>query len=462
MGRIGAHYLNYEFHRRNVNSAFAQGLDWALIKGCTFLNVLWQKDGFEPYVMQPEMVGVLREDVNGLHRQEAFVTTSYISMDQFKQYAKGRPDEEKLLKKVRSRAKNERIEDKFNNDFYHQIIIGGIASQGQPLSGKASAQIFGMPVPKLAPKVMQNLLVCHTLWVQDDDREDWTTIQMIEPDIIIEGKIKRRNLSGVKGETGIVQICPNQVDGYFWGISEFDPLRPLQDQVNLRVADINRILKKRARPSAIGMGLQGDSDQIKKALDSPDGIFVDSGPSGGKYQPVLPDAPTDAFESLKNTVDMFYEVAGSSPIMRGQGESGVRSGVHAETLVRTASPRLRDRALTVERQCGDIGDFCFKLLQAKEPRAFCTEAGDEFLLSQLPDDAKVTVDSHTSSPAFSEDNKQMALALKKVGAIDDESLIEMLQPPNMDELIHKARERAQAQAQLIQAHPEILTHGKKK
>jgi hypothetical protein len=159
---------------------------------------------------------------------------------------------------------------------------------------------------------------------------------------------------------------------------------------------------------------------------------------------------------------MFYEVAGTAPIMRGQGESGVRSGVHAETLVKTGSPRLRDRALAVERQCSDVGDFCLKMLQSKEARAFVTSKGDEFLLSQLPEDVKVTVDSHTSSPAFSDDNRQLAFMLAKAQAIDAESLIEMTHPPMQDELIHRAREKKEMEAKLVQDHPELLSKGKKR
>jgi hypothetical protein len=461
MSKIASHVLNYEFHRCNINQTVSQGIDWALVKGCTLVNILWERTGLSPYLWQPEMCGVLREDVNDLQRQEAFVTTSYISFDQFLQRIKDHPEEEKMIKKVKQMARREQPGEQMNNDFYHQIIIGGINTPQQTNNQKASAQIFGMPVPKLDPKVMSNLLVCHTLWVQDDDREDWTTIQMIEPGIVIEGKLQRRNLSGVKGETGFMKICPNEVDGYFWGNSEFTVLKPLQDMVNVRVGDINRILKRRAQPSKVALGMQGDADQIRNAINQPDGLFVDSGP-GGRIETIQPDSPTDAFDSLKSTVGMFYEVAGTAPIMRGQGESGVRSGVHAETLVKTGSPRLRDRALAVERQCSDVGDFCLKMLQSKEARAFVTSKGDEFLLSQLPEDVKVTVDSHTSSPAFSDDNRQLAFMLAKAQAIDAESLIEMTHPPMQDELIHRAREKKEMEAKLVQDHPELLSKGKKR
>lgn len=462
MGKIGAHYLNYEFGRCGVDAAMSSAVDWSLVKGCSFVKTLWGHDGFEPYVIQPEAMGVYREDINGLDRQECFTHTSYITMGQFLQRIKGHPQEQEIIDKVKKQGRSSKPEEQIENDFYHQIIIGGLSTPTSPSSNiKASAQIFGMPTPKLDPKVVQDLLVCHELWVQDDDKEDWTTIQLIEPDIIIEGKLRRRNLTGIKGETYFTQVTANPISGYFWGMSEFSPLSPLQDEVNKRVTEINRILRKRARPAWAITGYSGDSDQAKKTMDTADGVLTEAGP-GAKFDKLQPDSPSDAYENLKATVDMFDTVAGFQPIMRGQGEGGVRSGVHAETLVRTASPRMRDRALMIEKQCSDIGDFCFKLLQAKEPRAFVTKDGDEFILSQLPDDIRVHVDSHSASPAFSEDNRQLAFQLMKAGAIDAESLISMVHPPGEDQLIQRARMKAESEAKLLQDHPELLTKGKRK
>ena len=44
------------------------------------------------------------------------------------------------------------------------------------------------------------------------------------------------------------------------------------------------------------------------------------------------------------------------------------------------------------------------------------------------------MDSHSSSPVFVEDQKQTAVALLKVGAIDQSTLLDMFDPPNLQEL----------------------------
>lgn len=463
MRHLSAHYLNSEFYRCGVQETISQALDWAMIKNSAFVKILWSNDGFDSYVVQPEQMGVLREDITGLHRQEAFVHTTFITFSQFLQKIKNHPEEEKMIEKVRRRASKSRAGEQFENQFLHSMIIGGLATQANPSGNiKGSAQIFGGPTPILSPYVQNNLLVCHEVWVKDDDKEDWTTIQLIEPDIIIEGKLRHRNLTGIKGETGFKQICVNPTDGYFFGISELLPLRPLQDMINTRVSQINRVLRRRSRPSKAISGFSGDAAQAKKALDSADGLLIEGQGQALKIDNMSPDAPSDMFESLRETINMFDEVAGFTPVMRGEGESGVRSAAHGETLVRTSSPRMRDKALIVERQCGDIGDFCFKLLQAKETKTFTTFEGEEFLLSQLPDDTKVMVDSHSSSPAFSEDIRGMAYNLAKLGAISHADLIEMVHPPGESELAQKARDRDRQQAELLQQHPELLLKGKKK
>src|SRR5205823_1872120 len=132
-------------------------------------------------------------------------------------------------------------------------------------------------------------------------------------------------------------------------------------------------------------------------------------------------------------------------ILSGQGEPGVRAGNHAQTLMKTASPRLRDEALTTERQCADFADKVFVGMAAKEAQAYWVgdpmQGGNEFLLSQLPDDREIMVDSHSSSPIYEEDHKDIAGFLAKAGAVDGEDVLTMLPVPDRDRLIERLCER---------------------
>jgi hypothetical protein len=85
-----------------------------------------------------------------------------------------------------------------------------------------------------------------------------------------------------------------------------------------------------------------------------------------------------------------------------------------------------------------------------------------FLLKQLPDDARVSVDSHTASPAFQEDAERKAFNLARLGAIDHADLIMLTHPPHEDTLVARARQRAAAQAKFMQEHPELMKPGGRK
>jgi hypothetical protein len=79
-----------------------------------------------------------------------------------------------------------------------------------------------------------------------------------------------------------------------------------------------------------------------------------------------------------------------------------------------------------------------------------TDSGIEFTLHDLPDNFQVQVDSHSASPAFAEDSRQVAIALARAGAIDGEDLIHMLHPPGAELLLARLRQRQKAQAKMAQ------------
>jgi hypothetical protein len=80
------------------------------------------------------------------------------------------------------------------------------------------------------------------------------------------------------------------------------------------------------------------------------------------------------------------------------------------------------------------------------------------MLTQLAENFQVIVDSHSASPAFAEDNRQVAISLARAGAIDAEDLIHMLHPPGAELLLARLRQRKkeQAQAQAQQEQKEML------
>lgn len=473
--------LTFETHTANIDESFAEAVDWALIDGKSFVKVkpiMKKGDGalkdeelfadLEGAVVQSKYLGVLREDIAELDRQEAFTYTTWITPSMLRIQLANHPDFKEIYEKATAGVSSDTNTSQFQqSEFMKEVTLsygtGGSSAMtlnGVPNPNVGNVPLFSGPVATLDPDVIAKLIKFEEVWIKDDERDDWTTIQYIEPDIIVEGKYQHRNLCGVKGEQPFREVCANKTNGYFWGFSEFETVGGLQENLNRRWDDVDRLIQLAVRPPKFGSNVTGISEMERNALNSPGGWFTDSQP-GSKIENLAPTIPPELFNYVGKLDDMFDEVAGFKPTLSGEGSAGVRSAAHADTLVRQSSPHLRDRALRIERNYAELGDLCFKMMQAKDARQYKAKDGSEFILSQIPEDAKVEVDSHTSSPAFSEDTKQLALALRKLGAIDDADTIRLTHPQDEDALIEKAEAKAKSESELqqkaISADPSLLS-----
>lgn len=478
MGRASARFLNREFHRCGIDLNFAEAVNWALVKGATIVKTIphmkpdpkatketpermrWMYDGLQSWLIQPELFGVLREDIAELDYQDAFVCSQYLTPNAFRRAITGNPREKELYDQVLARQKKPE-ETRMDEDFFHQIIIGGVTpvnTKGTTSTGTGKVNIFGVPQPFLDPKVQRTLIRVDELWVKDDARQDYTTLRLVG-DIMVNGRDIHENLHGVVGQHGFTKICPNETAGYFWGMSEIAQIYRLQDMLNSQIDTIRQLARLKSDPPRAFIGFAGMNQQKYKVLKRAGGMIAEDSPAA-KIETLAPEIPKELFDLLEKTLQMFDDVAGFTPIISGEGEQGVRSGVHANTLHRNSSPRMRDRALLVERQLIEVGDDAMSLMQAKKARVFAADDGGQFLLDQLPDDARVTVDSHTASPAFAEDAQVKADKLIRVGAITPEDYIMLTHPPHEDRLAAQAKQRADQQAQLMaelaKTHPELL------
>jgi len=207
------------------------------------------------------------------------------------------------------------------------------------------------------------------------------------------------------------------------------------------------------------MGQTSPSDETYSTAR--DAGFITMG-QGEDVKDLTPPFPEHAFEEIKMLKDAMDDVTGFGPILSGQGEQGVRAGTHAQTLLKTASPRLRKRSLNVERQCAEMGQKVFELIRHKDPKLHTTYDGQDFIMSLLPEDIRVTVDSHSSSPIYEEDHKELAMFLEKSGSIDGEDVLDLVQVPRRELLKSRYKERMARQAAFLEKHPELLEKGHKK
>lgn len=461
---LAGRHLNREMKVRKGTIAFSMALEAAMIDCSCFIKLVWTRNGFTPRIIRQHFMGVGREDTTDFSDQDVFTHTYYLTEDQLRRLLIVNPRKNKIMERVQGSftegpVAEDQMSDILPGSYLHDIIVGGqttgISSTLLPGS-TGTVGVFGPPRPMISAQVASRLIEVTDIWVYNDVADQgaggWATIRFCEPGVVIEGEDMVRNLGDLPHDHPFIKVSPNEVPDYFWGVSEIQPVSYNQEWYANRVGNVDDIFALRARPPRSFEGFSGLTQEKMRALLTRGGTFSSDMPAGStKITSHAPDMPGEALELLKVIHSSFDEAGGMTPTLQGQGEAGVRSAAQGQQLLRMSTPRLRDKATLVEAQVSDLGHLAFKMMQVKEGRVFQTDEeggqpGRQFTLSQLPPDAIVSVDSHTSSPAFSGDNMQTAFALIKVGAIDQEDLLNMVQPPHVDELILKFRARQKAAA----------------
>jgi hypothetical protein len=467
--------LTRGWERNNTDLKFAQGVFESVKYGTTILKQWGQVDHREgdedesvslhAKLVMPWQFGVYNESETDIGTQPALCETFTITLPEVWRRIAHLPNAKKLFERIRSHSMTgTAVSDPAS--FFHQVLSTsqlntGLSGATSPLPG-GIVQLANDPnYAIMGPQVGAAVVTGHELWVQDDD--DYTTIILIEPDIIIAPLLKKANLL-VKGSRlqPYRTIQCNAVTNWFWGRSELvDLIEPqgllstwLDDARRLSGLQIDKIL-----------AFVGDNNIIDERYGQMrEAGYINLG-QGSSVTDLTPKFPPELLPMIKFLIENIHILSGFPPIMQGQGEAGVRAGSHANTLMKTASPTLRDRALIIERQCAEHADLTLSIKEAKDPQYYWTH-GDtpeqaeqtKFLLSNMPEDWRVTVDSHSSSPIFADENTQMVFAAQKLGIVDGEYVIDNVNLPNKEAAKTSLREHQkqaqQKQAELLKQFPE--------
>jgi hypothetical protein len=464
-GELASRILTRQWEQKNLDLVFGSGVLTGTQFGAAIIKQTWTRKGVKARLLMPWQFGVYREDINDLYEQEAMVETSLITMHEAYRRVSHLPDAQSLMKRIAATATNGPPGDASGpSSYFHQILSTSVLqTTDTQVSGKPGGIVdMGQPARIIRPEVDIPLVKYHEIWVVDEEIDDYCTIQLIEPDILIFPTSRRRNLCGDNSKIHpYTLVQPNFTPGYFWGRSEIMDLMEPQGLLSELLQDTRRLMGMQFDKLIAFVGDDGMTDEKYSQFRGSGYVSLAPGASATDLTPKLPDA---TFTYITLISKMMEQISGFDNILSGQGESGVRAGVHADTLVRTASPRLRDRSLLVERQCADAADRTLELMEIHDDRAYHSgdpKAPTEFFLKLLPEDRRVTVDSHSSSPIYENDHKELISFGVKHGFIDGESAIDMLPLPMKDKLKLRFREAQDAKAKMIQEHPEILTRGKK-
>lgn len=473
-GQVAARAVTDEWVADDVDLLFGAGVKvGADYGGCILKQLVGRRPDegggsqFEYHgarLVMPQMFGVLNERINDLDKQEAFVETMMLNEWEVWRRIRHLPDADKLMKRIKANSEKQSGVAP-PTSFMHQVLSTAVlelspAAAGQPRPGGWVQTGGGNNYPNAGPQVDLDLYPVEEITVWDDDAGDWTTMVWMHPDILISPYGRPINMC-VPGHHPYTLIQPNFEPGYFWGRSEIADLMQLQAWMTTHLSYINKIMGQQFDKFIAYSGADGINSE-DYAMQKAQG-FVNLG-AGGNAVDMTARMPENAIPLIREIISLMERVSGFPPIMSGAGEPGVRAGVHADTLMKTGSPRLRDRSLLIERQCAKAGALTLAILAAKGTTVYWTDANDamtDFTLAQMAEmNARVSVDSHSSSPIYHDDHLQLVAFLLKSGALDPISALEMVNIPNRDLVIARAKERQQEQqallAKLEQTDPEAF------
>lgn len=458
-GRVAARYLTREMERRNLDLEIQEAVEEAVPHGAMILKHNWNYHGADIETLSPWQFGVYREDVTDLDKQEALCETTYLLPEDVWRRISHLSNARELMRKVMQRARRT-SPDEVPPGFLHQVLMAGtpplIQDQGASASPGGMISLTGTPaMAMLAAEIAEGLIEAHQLWIVNDETGDYTTVQLIDPDILIYPRGVRANLF-IPYDQPYDKICVNKQSKYVWGRSELSSLIKLQALLRDRTEDIKKIMGLQYDRIRAFIGFSGMNDERFDQM-AQEGWIAEESPAA-KVDDLTPPLPANAFEEVKMIIQFFDDVAGFDNVLSGRGETGIRSANHFQGAVRQASPRLRDRAIRVERQVAKTGEKVMWHTATKDGRVHWTKSDDpkgtsNFTLSQLPDDTRILVDSHSSSPVFEQDHANTAAFLFKSGAIDADDLLDLLPVPNRDYLHEKLKARELTKRQFLESLP---------
>jgi hypothetical protein len=460
-GAVAARLIQHAWERRNTDILFARGVFDSLKYGAAIMKQWPQHLGadriptYHSSLVMPWQFAVYQPEMDSLSEQPAMVETVMLSLPQVWRRIYHMPDARRLYDRIKQHASPNNATDVQTGPF-HQILStsklnAAAGNTSRPVPGGivqlgAEANYGGVPGGAKAPMVKM-----HECWVWDG--ADYTTIQVIEPDILIAPLWRRVNLLVPGLDTGLhpfTLIQPNQTTGNIWGRSEIADLIEPQDFLSTTANDIRRLFGVQVDKILAFTG-DGLTDEQYDAMRGAG--YTNLGP-GGSVQDLTPKFPPEALPLVDKIIQLMEMIAGFDNLLSGRGEPGVRSGEQSNPMMKAAGARLKDRSLIVERQMNEAADLTLSLMEAKDGRRYWTNKDKivetQFLLSDLPDDRRPVVDGHTSSPIFSDDHQSLLIGGVKLGLVDSESAVEQLPFQNRDAILARMKTRQAHEAEMVE------------
>ena len=443
---------------RNTGSdvEFGSHVDWALVYGTLIVKIIPGDNGSVRVApVDPAAFGVLREDIMSLDRQPAFVHWYVISLPDLKAKIRHLPEDKQAeilgLARQKSIPNNSAgVESGMPGGMMSNVIVTSVSD---PTNVQGFLDLSAVNADR--PDVTEPTAELAELWrrcefeIDGKDGQkircwDWLVTTCLDQYELWEHRnpalpyLPYATADGdtsVEGENPFIAIRPNPIMDYFWGRSGIANLTRLQEVADDHLDDIRDMMGRQLDPPALVTGFQGMPDKLEVLRKK--GGMVASALAGGRLQPLVPTMPPQAFELLQ-TFDQMFNEEGGIPQDLGTGQDEIRVQGQLTGTSRKMG-RIRKKALIVEDSLEVLATRMFHVLQRNDKTEYQTDDGDTFFLSELPSTTVVKVSAHSASPVYAEQTMEKALVAYKAGAIDDVTLIELLDLPMKEMLVEKAK-----------------------
>lgn len=461
-----------------ISDEVMEAIKWSLVYEVMIPKIGWNRDRGHLFLelVPPHNFGVYRDSITDLNSQECFTHTYFIDYQKAcgKLMLAGHEDWIPRISVTHTDAVSP-----FPQMLQRMIITG---TGGSNLAGS----IFGQANPDYNPSANYQsksevpLVRFTELWAWDDQCLDWRVFHLMEPDLLVGdsketvqaykratrnvhylfGKLPPDKTSECNlfypGEHPFSVIRPYAKYNYFYGVAHIDSLVSLQEWYLERLDQIADMLELQAYPPRVGSGFMGLNEEKMAAFGGADTFLFDQLPQA-KMEKFAPDMPPDLFAEVKEVSNLFLEASGLKDVVDAQAGSGgqyVRSAQHAQAMKKTGSGRIKKAALAIESPIVRIGDIGLKLKMAHDDKELRAGPDDQDKVHKFHaadvKGVRMRIDGHSHSPLFGDESRDLAIAMKRVGAIDNEDFIRMLDPPSRDSLIHSLHKRERRQKQMMQ------------
>lgn len=422
-----AHNLVMQWHDSKAGKKFKQCVNWALVYGATLFSILprLRSDGsveIRTDFVNPADFGVWDDYQPDIDEQEAVSITNYISYAQVKRLLTYHPRPNEIL---------------------HSLAIGSKQQTGYEgmIQTPPNASIFNIDPSfwkwywqafdyQATPR--QPNFEIKDVYAWDDDLEDYMLFTLTGDTVIFD---RPMSWCAIPGSLPFVKVCADEHPEWFWGMSLAEDLAKLQMWYQDRMDDLDMLAGKVADPpvAALGVG-QAFDEKIAQYKRKSGKLTL---PPGADLKSFQPDMPQSLFEFVGDIGEMMNEQAGHRPPMLGNLGAGGRGGEAAVTALRVAGSQMLSKAYDIELNAQDAAQLLWNYGQRYDDAYIVDPRGNKFLLIDMPSDAKVHVDGHSSSAVFAQNSFETGFALHKAGAITDAMLLRMSNVPELERALHE-------------------------